>query len=137
MTRSLFGVLPLKPRADTAQEPLLLRATCTPSARASASASVVTPARRMSSPVMTDTAAAAVPIGSTRRPGDVTSICISSSIESRFRSCGSGWDAARAAAKTACDRQNATAHHRPAGRRQQCLFAIRRFIACSCRSSHL
>ena len=43
ITSSLLAVLELKPRGEIAQVPLLKRATCTPSARSSASAIVVTP----------------------------------------------------------------------------------------------
>jgi hypothetical protein len=81
-----LAVLELNPRGEIAHVPLLKRATWTPSARSSASASVVTPARRMSSPVMTEMAAAVVPIGCGRRAVEVTSICNSSSMERRFRS---------------------------------------------------
>ena len=72
----------LKPRALIAHVRPSKRATWTPVTSRSASASVVTPARRISSPVTTVIAAAAAPIGSARGGVDVTSMFDSSSIDS-------------------------------------------------------
>ena len=54
----LVGDVRVEAAWEMAHVPLLKRATWTPSASASASAMVVAPARRMSSPVMTEMAAA-------------------------------------------------------------------------------
>ena len=58
-TSSLFEVKPEKPREATDQEEAETRATCSPGAMARASGTVVTPERRISSWVMTYTAAGA------------------------------------------------------------------------------
>ena len=58
-TSSLFEVKPEKPREATDQVEAETRATCSPGAMARASGTVVTPERRISSWVMTNTAAGA------------------------------------------------------------------------------
>ena len=88
----------LKPRAVIAQVRPSKRATWTPVTRRSASGSVVIPARRMSSPVTTEMAAAAALIGSACFSVDVTSMFDSSSIDS----CLSVWAWASGSTAATC-----------------------------------
>ena len=83
----------------------------------------------MSSPRMTDTAAATCASGSTRRDAVVMSSCVSSSIESRLRFCASCGSACWARAETLA-RQNTT---RGKDTRQTGIVAelVRTFRTCS------
>ena len=84
-TAILLAVEMLKPRALIAQVCASKRPTDTPVASRSASASVVMPARRRSSAVITSIADAASLTGSACFETEVTSIRESSSIERRPR----------------------------------------------------
>ena len=85
----MFAAVPLNPRALMAQVVPSTRATASPVARRSTSASVVAPERRIWSPVITSTAAGASEMGSLLRDTDVTSISIRSSRASRLRGVAS------------------------------------------------
>ena len=71
MMSILLAATAAKPRAVMDHVPLLKRATWMPSASPTASASVVTPERRISSPVTTEIAVGAVATGPGRRVASV------------------------------------------------------------------
>ena len=87
-TNSLLAKRPLKPREVTAHLFASIRATCIPGTIRNASGILVTPERRISSPVIAKTAAAASKSLSSFLDTEVISMSISSSRLSSVRSTG-------------------------------------------------